>query len=242
MHSRKPFAMTASHELYPEDDPDADMFDDADISTIPLVDQPAYGRGLWKRPINFVPASSQAPAVASPSKVDGHSFAERYLAIVFPNGPPPPKNNAHPTCGICGAPVTESDDRLHYLSPVHQAALPEIHTPSGIDRTRLGLKVLQKHGFDVDARMGLGATGQGMLFPIVPKEKRDKLGLGVDKKVVEREMKKAAPPKGVKLDAGQVRKLAVQQKKKHEELQRMFYGDDRLEQYLGGGKVDHGLK
>ena len=234
--------MTASHEPYPEDDPDDALFDDADIFTIPLVDQPAYGRRLWKNPIKFVPASSQAPPVAATSKVDGRSFAERYLAIVFPNGPPAPKNNAHPTCGICGAPVVESDDRLHYLSPVHQAALPEIHTPSGIDRTRLGLKVLEKHGFDVDARMGLGATGQGMLFPIVPKEKRDKFGLGVDKKAVEKEMKEALPPKVVKMDAGQARKLADQQKKKHQNLQRMFYEDDRLEEYLGGGKVDHGLK
>ena len=131
---------------------------------------------------------------------------------------------------------------MHYLSPVHQAALPEIQTPSSIDRTRLGLKLLQRHGFDVDARMGLGATGQGMLFPIVPKEKRDKLGLGVDKKAVERERKEALAPKGATLDAGQTRKLAAQQKLKHEKLQSMFYGDDKLDKYLGRGPMDHGLK
>ena len=239
--------MPASHLPYPEDDPESTLSDDADISTIPFVDQPAYGRRLWQKPIHFVPAASQAPAVPAPSsKVDGRSFAEQYLAIVFPNGAPPPKSNAHPTCGICGAPVTEADDRLHHLSPVHQAALPEIHTPSGIDRTRLGLKVLQKHGFDVDARMGLGVRGQGMLFPIVPKEKKDKLGLGVDRRAVERERRQrreGVVPKGVSLDAGQVRKLERLQRKKHERLQDMFYGDDRVERYLGGGgEVDHGLK
>ncbi|KAJ4354569.1 uncharacterized protein N0V89_006306 [Didymosphaeria variabile] len=233
--------MTASHEPYPEVDPDDPRFDDADISTAPFVDQPAYGSRLWQKPIKFVPASKSTPLTA-PSVLDGRSFAEQYLAIVFPNGQPPPKTDAFPTCGICGAPVKESDDRMHYLSPVHQAALPEIHTPSGIDRTRLGLKLLQRHGFDVDARMGLGATGQGMLFPIVPKEKRDKLGLGVDKKLVDKERREALPPKGTTLDAGQVRKLATQQKKKHEKLQSMFYGDDKLEKYLGGGAVDHGLK
>jgi hypothetical protein len=233
--------MTASHEPYPEDDRDGHRFDDADISTAPFVDQPAYGRGLWRRPINFVPAA-KPPPLAAPPKADGRSFAEQYLALVFPNGPPQPKQEAFPACGICDAPVKESDHRLHYLSPVHQAALPEIHTPSGIDRTRLGLKLLQRHGFDVDARMGLGATGQGMLFPIVPKEKRDKLGLGVDKKVVEREKKEALAPKGVTLDAGKMRKLAAEQKKKHERLQSMFYGDDKLDKYLGRGPVDHGLK
>lgn len=233
--------MTASHEPYPEDDPSDAHFDDADISTVPFVEQPAYGRKLWKKPINFVPASNSTP-LAAPSKLDGRSFAEQYLAIVFPNGQPPPKTDAFPTCGICGAPVKESDHRMHYLSPIHQAALPEIHTPSGIDRTRLGLKLLQRHGFDVDSRMGLGATGQGMLFPIVPREKRDKLGLGVDKKMVEKERKEALAPKGVTLDAGQVRKLDAQQKKRHEKLQDMFYGDDKLDRYLGRGPVDHGLK
>lgn len=234
--------MTASHEPYPDDDLDDARFDDADICTGPFVDQPAYGRRLWQKPINFVPASKPGPPLAAPSRLDGRSFAEQYLAIVFPNGQPPQKTDAYPSCGICGAPVKESDHRMHYLSPVHQAALPEIQTPSGIDRTRLGLKLLQRHGFDVDARMGLGATGQGMLFPIVPKEKRDKLGLGVDRKAVEREKKEALAPKGVTLDAGQVRKLAAQQKKKHEKLQRMFYEDDKLDKYLGRGPVDHGLK
>lgn len=234
--------MTASHEPYPEEDPDDVLFDDADISTRPFVEQPAYGRRLWQRPINFVPAGSQAPEIAASSKVNGRSIAEQYLAIVFPNGVPPPKTNTYPICGICNAPIKESDDLKHYLSPNHQAALPKIHAPSGIDRTRLGLKLLQKHGFDVDARMGLGADGQGMLFPIIPKEKRDKLGLGVDKKAVEREKKEALASKHVTLGAGQIRKLHAQQKKKHERLQNMFYGDDKLEEYLGGGKVDHGLK
>ncbi|KAF1968623.1 hypothetical protein BU23DRAFT_602078 [Bimuria novae-zelandiae CBS 107.79] len=245
--------MTASHEPYPEDEDNANANADADaspseadfddeISTAPFVTQPAYGRRLWQNPIPFVPATPQTPAASTP-KPDGRSFAEQYLALVFPNGPPSSKSTAYPTCGICSAPVKESSDRMHYLSPVHQAALPEIHTPSGIDRRRLGLRVMEKHGFDVDARMGLGSAGQGMLFPIVPKEKRDKRGLGVDKKVVQREKREALAPKGVTLDAGQVRKLAAKQKKKHDRLQEMFYGDDRLERYLGGGrKVDHGLK
>lgn len=235
--------MTLSGEPYPEEYPEDARYDDADVSTAPFAQQPAFGRRLWKNPINFVPAALSSPELPTASKIDGRSIAERYLAIVLPNGSSQPKSDAYPLCGICGAPIKEPSDRAHYLSHAHQAALPRAPVPSGIDRTRMGLKYLEKHGFDVDARVGLGANGEGRLFPIVPKEKRDKLGLGVDKKLVEREKKEALTPKDAKLDAGKVRKLAAAQKKKHDKLQQMFYGDDKVERYLGGTEqVDHGLR
>jgi len=239
--------MTASGDPYPEDDPtelpEDPRYDDADISTAPFVEHPAFGRGLWRKPIDFVPAAPKSPPLPAASTVDGASIAQKYLAIVFPKGLPTPKANAYPICGICEAPVKEPTDLAHYLGPAHQAALPRAPIPSGIDRTRMGLKYLEKHGFDVDARVGLGASGQGMLFPIMPKEKRDKLGLGVDKKQVDREKREGLVPKDVKLDAGKARKLDVVQKKKHARLQSMFYSDEKVERYLGGeGKVDHGLK
>lgn len=210
-------------------------YDDADISTLPFASHAAYGRGLWKNPIQFVSAVPEAPSTATPSH--GNTLAEKYLAIMFPNGQPPPRPEAYPACGICGEPVKEQDPRMHYLSPAHQAALPRTHIPSAIDRTRMGLKYMSKHGYDVDARLGLGASGQGMLFPLVPKEKRDKLGLGIDKK--EHEKKRAlggasvADVKEGRLDAGKVRKMAKVEKKKHDKLQRMFYGNDEVEKYLG---------
>ena len=164
-------------------------------------------------------------------------MAEKYLAIMFPNGQPQPKPEAYPLCGICGEPVKETDQRIHYLSPAHQAALPRAPIPSAIDRTRMGLKYMEKHGYDVDARTGLGASGQGMLFPLVPKEKRDKLGLGIDKKEHTKRRAfggaSAADVKEGKLDAGKVRKMAKVDKKKHEKLQKMFYGNDEVEKYLG---------
>lgn len=213
-------------------------WDDSDISTAPFTEQRAYGGQLWKRPIQFVPASSQVPSIgiSRGQLVNPYTLSER-------NGPSS-KSTAYPTCGICGGPLKEANERDHFLSPAHQLALPEMHTPSGIDRTRLGLKVLERHGFDVDARKGLGADGQGMLFPIVPKEKRDKLGLGVNTKLVERreKEKEELAPKKAMLDAGKVRKLADVEKKRHAQLQNMFYGDDRLDRYLGGGSIDHGLK
>jgi hypothetical protein len=240
--------MTASREPYPEDDaikfPEDPRYDDADISTAPFVQHQAYGRRLWMRPINFVPAAPTSPTLSpTPSKVDGPSIAEQYLAIVFPNGRPQPEVDPYPPCEVCGVPVKDPTDQAHYVSIIHQAALPRAPIPSSIDRTRMGLKYMEKYGFDVDARVGLGANGQGILFPIMPKQKRDKLGLGVDKKQVERERREGLVPKVVKLDAGKMRKLAAVQKKKHADLQKMFYGNDEADQYLGGlGKIDHGLK
>ncbi|KAF2691305.1 hypothetical protein K458DRAFT_382872 [Lentithecium fluviatile CBS 122367] len=246
-HSFPTATMTALGKPYPEDSanelPEDSRYDDADISTAPFVEHRAFGRGLWKRPIKFVPAAPASPPNPSPSKVDGASIARMYLAIVFPNGRPQPKHDDSPVCEVCKAPVKGDTEIAHYLSPVHQAALPRAPIPSGIDRTRMGLKYLEKHGFDVDARVGLGTSGQGRLFPIMLKEKRDKLGLGVDQEQVVREKKEGLVPKPVKLDAGKVRKLAAVQKKKHENLQRMFYGDDKLERYLGRMcDIDHGLK
>lgn len=215
-----------------EEDP---RFDDADVTTIPFAQQPAYGRGLWKNPIQFVSAALDNPIIAAPSK--GNTLAEKYMAIMFPNGQPQPKADAYPVCGICGEPVKEQDQRIHFLSPAHQAALPRAPIPSAIDRTRMGLKYMSKHGYDVDARIGLGASGQGMLFPLVPKEKRDKFGLGIDKKQHEKKRAlggaSAADVKEGRLDAGKVRKLAKVEKRKHDKLQRMFYGNDEVEKYLG---------
>lgn len=224
---------TPTEETVYEEDP---RFDDTDVSTAPFVQHPAYGRGLWKNPINFVSAASDAPTPTI-NPTNGLTMAQKYLAIMFPNGQPQPIAEAYPLCGICGEPVKETDQRTHYLSPAHQAALPRAPIPSAIDRTRMGLKYMSKHGYDVDARLGLGAEGQGMLFPLVPREKRDKLGLGIDKK--EHEKKRSlggaskADVKEGRLDAGKIRKLEKVQKRRHDKLQRMFYANDDVEKYLG---------
>lgn len=101
----------------------------------------------------------------------------------------------------------------------------------------MGLRYMQKHGYDVDARVGLGAAGQGMLFPLVPKEKRDKFGLGIDKKEHTRRRAlggaSAFEVKQGTLDAGKIQKLAKIEKKRHEKLQKLFYGNDEVEKYLG---------
>lgn len=227
--------MTPCAEDDDYEDEENTRYDDADISTAPFASHPAYGRGLWKQPINFV---SAAPAAPTPAPSSGTNIlAQKYLAIMFPNGQTLPKPEAYPSCGICDQPVKEQDPRMHYLSPTHQAALPRAPIPSAIDRTRMGLKYMSKHGYDVDARVGLGASGQGMLFPLVPKEKRDKFGLGIDKKEHEKKRKfggaSAVDVREGRLDAGKVRKMEKVEKRRHEKLQRMFYGNDEVEKYLG---------
>lgn len=217
-----------------EDDP---RYDDADISTVPFVQQHPFGRGLWKNHIKFVPAAVKDAVPMTAPSTQGKTMAEKYLAIMFPNGQPQQKTEAYPLCGICGEPVKEKDQRTHYLSLPHQAALPRSAIPSAIDRSRMGLKYMEKHGYDVDARIGLGAAGQGMLFPLVPKEKRDKLGLGIDKKDhTKRQALAGATTFEVrqgKLDAGKIQKLAKIEKRRHAKLQRLFYGNDEVERYLG---------
>lgn len=229
-----PTMVPRHEEEHNEEDP---RYEDSDVSTAPFTTHSAYGRGLWKNPIAFVPAAPEVKP--SPSNaVDGPSIAQKYLAIMFPNGQPTPNPDTYPLCGICGEPVKESDHRIHFLSAAHQAALPRAPIPSAIDRTRMGLKYMQNYGWDVDARVGLGVRGDGMLFPLVPKEKRDKLGLGIDKKAEERRKRLVsgggvARPGEVRLDAGKIQKLAKVEKRKHETLQRMFYGNDDVEKYLG---------
>ncbi|KAF2264593.1 hypothetical protein CC78DRAFT_231665 [Lojkania enalia] len=206
-----------------------DYYDDDDISTKPFVEQPTFSRGLGRYPIKFVPAAASIePPQPAPAPVDGSSFADQYLAIVFPNGKPASPAPEYPICPTCKLIMKEPDARAHHLSVGHQMSLPRAPTPSGIDRTRMGLKYLEKHGFDVDSRKGLGAMGQGRMYPIVPMEKRDTYGLGVEP------MKKEEAQKfrEIKLNAGQVRKQAALSKKKDEKLRQMFYCDDKINEYL----------
>lgn len=121
--------------------------------------------------------------------------------------------------------------RPHEASLAHQVCLTHSHPPSHLDRTRKGLAYLSSYGWDPDSRLGLGAQGQGIAFPIKAKPKDDKLGIGV------------VVPKGVgkktekleKLDAGKVRKAHEKDKKNSERLREMFYMSDDLERYLHGG-------
>ena len=118
----------------------------------------------------------------------------------------------------------------HEASIAHQVCLQHSHPPSHIDRKRKGLHLLQSHGFDPDARQGLGAQGQGIQYPIKVKLKEDKLGIGaVMPEGVQREEKVRG------LDAKKVRKMHEKDRRKAERLREMFYRNEDVEKYLGKG-------
>jgi hypothetical protein len=122
--------------------------------------------------------------------------------------------------------------RPHEASLAHQVCLEHSHPPSHLDRNRKGLTYLSAYGWDPDARLGLGAQGQGIQFPIKPKPKDDKLGIGV---VLPPERERLKKKKLEKLDAGKVRKMYEKDKRKGERLREMFYRNDDVERYLGKG-------
>jgi hypothetical protein len=160
------------------------------------------------------------------------------------------------TCEICKLPLTTIPDivsasvretyeerdaseqhppakpRPHEASLAHQVCLTHSYPPSHLDRNRKGLLYLSSYGWDPDARVGLGASGEGIQYPIKTKPKDDKLGIGV---VLPKEADRRKKEKVEKLDAGKVRKLHAKDKEKAERLREMFYRNDDVERYLGGG-------
>jgi len=90
------------------------------------------------------------------------------------------------------------------------------------------LAVLENHGWDPDSRLGLGAEGRGRLHPVNAKENPQRQGLGV-----RFHLKARAVEKPVKLDAGKVKAMEMEGKKKAERLRNAFYRNEEVERYLG---------
>ncbi|KAJ9298418.1 hypothetical protein DTO271G3_3385 [Paecilomyces variotii] len=157
-------------------------------------------------------------------------------------------------CEVCNLPLvpavsqtasSSSDGKKiipHEASLVHQFCLSHSHPPSHLDRTRHGLRYLESYGWDPDSRRGLGAPGrEGIREPIKSRVKNDTVGLGVkiDPIKAKASVKDA---KVQKLNAKEVRKMEMEGKKKRERLQEMFYRNEDIERYLGGGGRVQGLR
>lgn len=222
-----------------------------DEYVVPLVDQRVFGAGLKRKRVAFVPASSTENASADKPTIQ--SSSNRYLDIVLKKtiaGPDVSNaaSNAHDegnkdlhdsnrpanSCEICGQPLT--DVRNHDRSIAHQICLQHSHPPSHLDRTRKGLKYLESHGWDPDARTGLGSRQEGIRIPIKAKEKYDTAGLrehddGVDP-ASRKQKKQVKQEEIVKLDAKKIRKIEEEKGRRTEKLRRSIYGDD-LSRYLG---------
>ncbi|KAI1103130.1 hypothetical protein F4804DRAFT_244834 [Jackrogersella minutella] len=216
---------------------------------IPLQDKRPFGSGLKRKRVVFVPASSgnlKTTEENVPEK-SSQSVSDLYLSIVLPkekeSGQPPSAEISDGTttpqiCEICQLPLDEnikSSEKLktvsrpHEASIAHQVCLSHSHPPSALDRSRMGLNVLQSQGWDPDSRKGLGSEQQGMQYPIKVKPKNDTLGIGV-------QVPKNLPAKKEKVktyDAKKIRKMALEDKKRYERLRRQFYGNSEVEKYLG---------
>ena len=188
----------------------------------------------------------------TPRSAPSISPGDRYLNIVLKNsednGPstftevhratPPRFAMQSDCCSICNLPrnargeATSPAPTNHESTIAHMVCLTHSNPPSHLDRTRKGLKYLSSYGWDPDSRQGLGATGEGIRAPIKAQAKNDTVGLGV-----KMMMKKKAPPdtKLKKLDAKQVRKKDIEDRRKRERLQETFYGNDDVERYFAGG-------
>lgn len=229
---------------------------------VPLRDQRYFGAGIKRKRIKFVQSSSTEAITSSPT-TPSESAADRYLSIVFKKpvevdratSAPPLEHEIEEdaskedhqldasgdkkrsdtvlletACEICGRQVKSSDPAVsHESSIAHQICLKHSYPPSHLDRKRQGLAVLESQGWDPDSRKGLGVDGEGILHPIKAKDNPEKAGIGMSLKDLK--MKQVERP--AKLDAGKVRAMENDGKKKAAKLRDAFYRSDDMEKYLG---------
>lgn len=131
-------------------------------------------------------------------------------------------------CDLCSRSIAANVSRAaHEGSIAHQISLQHSYPPSHVDRNRKGLAVLQDYGWDPDSRLGLGAKGEGILQPVKAVDNPNKAGVGA--KLAPAKVKE----KPLKLDAGKVRCMEQDGKKKAEKLRNSFYMSDDVQKYLG---------
>lgn len=231
------------------------MSDDEDTAQQNL--RTSFGTGIRQKPIEFVRAGSEQASAQRSSHLST-SAGDRYLSIVFKNGGSKTelgnmgsKVTCQPSkcvadqapavqnilCEICKLPLSpQGGDRAlsatpHEATITHMVCMEHSHPPSYLDRNRQGLKYLSSYGWDPDSRLGLGAAGKGIRAPIKARPKHDTVGLGVKLDNVKRVQQKKVQC----LNAKQARKKDLEDRKKRKRLQEMFYRNDDVERYLGGG-------
>lgn len=178
---------------------------------------------------NTVERASSAPVgeqvVAEPSEAKEADTSEGDASLEITK----PLDDASALyCDLCHRNIAANVSRAaHESSIAHQISLQHSFPPSHVDRERKGLAVLQDHGWDPDSRLGLGAKGEGILQPIKAVDNPHKAGVGA--RLAPAKIKE----KPVKLDAGKVRRLEQEGKKKAERLRNSFYMSDDVQKYLG---------
>ena len=220
---------------------------------VPLDDQRVFGAGIKRKRVQFVPAAPTDNLQPAPPVIHERNAGDRYLSIVLPsesrkeNGAAYTLSSSNEStdatsqilpvedvvCSVCHFPIDSlpsTSSKPHEASLVHQVCLTNSHPPSHLDRTSHGLKYLFSYGWNPDSRLGLGPKGEGIREPLKGKVKNDTVGLGVK---AARKTRLVVENKVQTLDAKGLRKRDVEDRKKRERLQEMFYGNGELERYLG---------
>jgi len=215
---------------------------------VPLRDQRYFGSGLKRKRVKFVPSVSTTESAQSAGPASSVSVADRYRAAVLKqnvadasgNAAPDLKpklglplaetavNESAPECEVCHRPIRSNDSTVaHHSSIAHQICLQHSYPPSHLDRGRKGLALLESQGWDPDSRQGLGSRGDGMRYPIKATENPKRVGLGMRLAPLK------AVEKPVKLDAGKVRMMEKEGKKKADRLRESFHRSEDVVRYLG---------
>ncbi|KAI5463707.1 hypothetical protein BGZ63DRAFT_402987 [Mariannaea sp. PMI_226] len=214
---------------------------------IPLHRKQAFGAGLKRKRVEFVPAKDPDAsfAVTAQPKSTSTAIGDLYASIVLkedssskgasssstPTHESAPQGESADICPVCSLPTTASSGP-HEVSLAHQVCLTHSHPPSALDRSRMGLRALKSQGWDPDARKGLGREGEGMMYPIKVVAKEDTLGVGA--KIPESVRKKDKVEKPKKLNPKEMRKLAEKERQRNERLHGEIFGRVDVEKYLRG--------
>ncbi|KAL3493254.1 hypothetical protein BJX62DRAFT_201290 [Aspergillus germanicus] len=231
---RVPFVRSSDHEL-------------STLTSSAPSTPSGTGNSIANKYLSIVMPKSSAPSTSAPSITASDTVPPSTAATTTTTIDPPktdrsrsapPSPTTSTTCEICKLPLPTSETEVqsykkHESSLAHQVCLTHSHPPSHLDRSRHGLRYLESYGWDPDSRRGLGATGEGIREPIKGKLKADTVGLGaaLPSPAVEKRKKE----KVQKLNAKQVRKGHVEARKRGEQLREMFYQDEKVLKYLGGG-------
>jgi hypothetical protein len=231
-----------------------DLDDDEDYF-LPVQDQRVFGAGIKRKKINFVPASTPDSCLPTKSSSTKFDIASHYLSIVLPDKAKdtaaagkivssesepavetaPNPSSVQELCPVCKQPLTAAKT-AHESSISHQLCLEHVQPPSHLPRDHIGVRYLAAHGWDPDARKGLGVRQTGIAVPIKAKEKYDTIGLKETEKEEGIALKKKSQPKKevkvVKMNAKEMKLSQLEAKKRAEKLRQNFYGPD-LEKYLG---------
>ena len=202
---------------------------------VPRRDQRFFGAGVKRKRIQFVASTGEPAGTQSLPNMSRDSASKRYLDIVLKHSDETGRSSSgdvasseQQECEICHRPLLREEATVpHETSIAHQICLQHSHPPSHIDRTRRGLAVLEGHGWSPDSRLGLGPEGVGRLHPVKAVKKPERAGLGARLE----EMKAVKKP--VRLDAGKVKLLQLEGKRKAEKLRNAFYRSEEVEKYLG---------